>query len=122
MHPERGQMYCHQALTLCQQLGDRLGEADSWHSLGRAHHHLGQHDEAAASYDRALGIFRELGQHYREAEALDHLGDARHASGDRPGAREAWQQALRILDDLQRPDASQVRAKLGRDHNTTPLS
>jgi hypothetical protein len=29
---------------------------------------------------------------------------------------------LHILDDLQRPDASQVRAKLGRDHNTTPLS
>ena len=121
-HPERGRMYCHQALTLCQQLGERLGEADSWHSLGCAHHHLGQHDEAAASYDRALGIFRELGQRYREAEALDHLGDARHASGDRPGARKAWQQALHILDDLQRPDASQVRAKLGRDHNTTPLS
>ncbi|MDX6390303.1 MAG: hypothetical protein QOJ73_1366 [Streptosporangiaceae bacterium] len=121
-HPERGQMYCHQALALCQQLGERLGEADSWHSLGHAHHHLGQHDEAAASYDRALGIFRELGQRYREAEALDHLGDTRHASGDRPGARHAWQQALRILEDLQRPDADLLRAKLGSDHDTNLVS
>jgi DNA-binding SARP family transcriptional activator/Tfp pilus assembly protein PilF len=121
-HPERGQMHCHQALTLCQQLGDRLGEAGSWHSLGRASHHLGQRDEAAASYERALSIFRELGQRYREACTLAHLGDTHHASGDRPAARHAWQQALRILEDLQRPDADLVRAKLGSDHDTTLLS
>jgi hypothetical protein len=29
-----------------------------------------------------------------------------------PQAREAWQQALTILEDLQRPDAGQVRSKL----------
>jgi DNA-binding SARP family transcriptional activator/tetratricopeptide (TPR) repeat protein len=119
-HPERGRTYCRQAVTLCQQLGDQLGEADCWDSLGHASHQLGQYDEAAASYDRALSIFRELDQRYREAQALDHLGDARHASGDRPGARHAWQQALHILDDLHRPDTSQVRAKLGTDHNTNP--
>jgi DNA-binding SARP family transcriptional activator/Tfp pilus assembly protein PilF len=115
-HPERGRTYCRQALTLCQQRGDRLGEADCWDSLGHASHQLGQYDEAAASYDRALSIFRELGQRYREAQALDHLGDTRQASGDRPGARHAWQQAVRILDDLQRPDADLLRAKLDSDH------
>ena len=121
-HPERGRTYCQQALTLCQQLGDRVGEADSWDSLGQASHQLAQYDEAAASYDRALSIFRELGQRYREAEALDHLGDTRQASGDRPGARHAWQQALGILEDLHRPDAALVRAKLGRDQATSQRS
>jgi tetratricopeptide (TPR) repeat protein len=115
-------MYCREALTLCQQLGDRIGEADSWDSLGQASYQLGQYDEAAASYDRALSIFRELGQRYREAEALEHLGDTRQASGDRPGARHARQQALRVLEDLQRPDADLVRAKLGSDHDTSLLS
>jgi DNA-binding SARP family transcriptional activator len=114
-HPGRGRQYCHQAVTLCQQLGDRLGEADSWDSLGQANYQVGQHDEAAASYGRALSIIRELGQRYREAETLDHLGDTYQASGDWPSAQRAWQQALGILEDLRRPDASLVRAKLGRE-------
>jgi DNA-binding SARP family transcriptional activator/tetratricopeptide (TPR) repeat protein len=121
-HPERGRMYCHQALTLSQQLGDRVGEADSWLSLGQVSHRLGQHDEAAASYDRALSIVREFGYRSREAEIHEDIGDARQAAGDRTGARHAWQQALRILQDLQRPGTDPLRAKLGGDHNTTPLS
>jgi hypothetical protein len=34
------------------------------------------------------------------------------ARGDQQQARQAWQQALEILDDLQHPDADQVRDKL----------
>jgi hypothetical protein len=30
--------YCRQALTVHRQLGDRYGEADTWPSLGFAHH------------------------------------------------------------------------------------
>ena len=36
----------------------------------------------------------------------------RHADAGHAAARDAWQQALSILDDLQHPDAGQVRAKL----------
>ena len=43
---------------------------------------------------------------------LTHLGDTHHAAGDPDAARDAWQQALTILDDLDHPDAAQVRAKL----------
>jgi hypothetical protein len=33
-------------------------------------------------------------------------------AGELAQAREAWQQALAILEDLQHPDAGQLRAKL----------
>ena len=84
----------------------------AWDSLGYAEHHLGNFAEAVACYQRALSISRESGDRYHEAEALTHLGDTHQAAGELAQAREAWQQALAILDDLQHPDADQVRAKL----------
>ena len=105
--------YCQQALALLQELGDRYGQADTWDSLGYAHHHLGHHSQAVACYQQALDLFRELGDRYDEADTLAHLGDTHHAAGDPDAARDAWQQALTILDELDHPDAGQVRAKLG---------
>ena len=68
--------------------------------------------QAIAHGQEALRIFRTLGDRYDEAEILTHLGDALQASGDHQAACNAWHQALAILDDLQHPDAAQVRAKL----------
>jgi tetratricopeptide (TPR) repeat protein len=86
--------------------------ARSSDSLGHAEHHLGNFAEAAACYQHALSLFREYGARFDEADALTHLGDTHQAAGELAQAREAWQQALAILDDLQHPDAGQVRAKL----------
>ncbi len=58
--------------------------------------------EALASHQQALNWFE-----------VDHLGDNSRAAGDLDEARNAWQQALDIFDDLHRPDAERVRAKLG---------
>jgi tetratricopeptide (TPR) repeat protein len=103
---------CQEALTLHQELDDRHGQAATWDSLGYAHHHLGQHTQAIACYQQALDLFRDLGNRYHEAATLTHLGDTHHAIGDPAAARDAWQQALAILDQLDHPDAEQVRAKL----------
>src|SRR5262245_19094212 len=52
---------------------------------------------------------------------LTRLGDTRHAAGELAQARQAWQQALAILEDIQHPDAGQVRAKLaGTNDRTSP--
>jgi tetratricopeptide (TPR) repeat protein len=105
-------VYCGQALELSQDLADPRVEAATWDSLGYAHHHLRDHAESAACYQRALGLYREIGDRWGQAETLGHIGDAHHAAR-RPGeARAAWQEALTILDDLDHPDAGQVRAKL----------
>jgi tetratricopeptide (TPR) repeat protein len=108
----RALAHCEQAVALLHDLGDRAGEADAWDSLGYAHHHLGHHAEAVACYLRAVDPYRDLGDLGSQAEALMHIGDAHHAAGNTGAARDAWQQALIILDDLQHPNASQVRAKL----------
>jgi DNA-binding SARP family transcriptional activator/tetratricopeptide (TPR) repeat protein/DNA-binding XRE family transcriptional regulator len=105
---------CRLALALSAEIGYRWLEGCVWDSVGYAEHHLGNLAEAAGCYQRALSLLREFGVRLDEGTALTHLGDTRHAAGEPTQAREAWQQALAILDDLQHPDAEQVRAKL--DH------
>ena len=111
---EQARAFCQRSLALCAETGHRSLrlEGNVWDSLGYAEQHLGNLTEAAECYQRALGIARETGERSLEAEALTHLGDARHTAGDLARAQEAWRQALVILDDVQHPDADQVRAKL----------
>jgi tetratricopeptide (TPR) repeat protein/transcriptional regulator with XRE-family HTH domain len=104
--------YCEEALDLHRELGNPYGEAATWDSLGDAHHHLGHHWDAIGCYRRALALCREFGHRYDQAEVLTHLGDAHHAAGDLDAARVAWRQALDILDELGRPSADKIRAKL----------
>jgi DNA-binding SARP family transcriptional activator/Tfp pilus assembly protein PilF len=109
---QQARAFCRQALTLSAETGNRWIEAAARDSLGHAEHHLGNLAEAAACYQRSLSLVREAGDRFNEANTLTHLGDTRHASGELAQARDAWQQALAILDDIQHPDAAQVRAKL----------
>jgi tetratricopeptide (TPR) repeat protein/transcriptional regulator with XRE-family HTH domain len=112
--------FCRQALTLCAETANRWVEGIAWDSLGYAEHHLGNLAEAADCYQRALSLHRESGDRFNEALALTHLADTRHAAGEMAQARQGWQQALVILDDLQHPDANQVRAKLASTDGHVP--
>jgi DNA-binding SARP family transcriptional activator/tetratricopeptide (TPR) repeat protein len=115
---QQARAFCRQALTLSAETGNRRLEGDAWDSVGYAEHHLGNLAEAAACYERALSLYQEVGARFQEAGTLIHLGDTHHDAGELAQAREAWRQALAILDDLQHPDADQVRAKLAstNDH------
>jgi hypothetical protein len=53
-----------------------------------------------------------LDARYGEADILTHLGDTHQITGNPQAAREAWQQALSILEELEHPEAEQVRNKL----------
>ena len=110
--PQRAVGYCEQAIRLLQAHGDRYYEAGAWDSLGYAHHLLSRHAEAIACYQRSIDLHRQVGDTHREADRLLCLGDAYRAAGDSDAARRAWQQALAIIEDLNRPDAGQVRARL----------
>jgi tetratricopeptide (TPR) repeat protein/transcriptional regulator with XRE-family HTH domain len=111
-HYERARTFCRQALALHHQLGNRQGEAHSWDSLGYAEYHLGRYHRAVTCYTHALDLFQQLGDRYYEAVARYHLGDTWAASGEPDAARENWRAALSILDRLNHPDATDVRAKL----------
>jgi DNA-binding SARP family transcriptional activator/tetratricopeptide (TPR) repeat protein len=109
---QQARAFCRQALTLSTEAGHRWTQAHAWDSLGYAEHHLGNLAEAAACYRRALILYREADDRFLEADTLTHIADTCHAAGELAQANEAWQQALTILEDLQHPQADQVRAKL----------
>ena len=101
-----------QALTLLQGTHDRHGQAAAWDSLGYAHHHLGHHHQAIECYHHSLHLARDLGNRYFEATTLAHLGDTHHAAKDIEQAHSDWLHALEIFDELDHPDAEEIRAKL----------
>jgi tetratricopeptide (TPR) repeat protein len=87
-------------------------EAATWDSLGYAHHHLGNHRQAIACYQRSVDLYRGLADGYNEATTLAALGDAHQDVGHLQAARQAWQTAVATLDRLGHPDADPIRAKL----------
>ncbi len=119
---QQARAFCQRSLTLCAETGNRWLEGHAWDSLGYAERHLGNFAEAAACYQRAIVIAREAGARFYEAEALIHLGDTHQDAGDLDRAGEAWRQARAILDDLQHPDAGQVRAKLASANDNASAS
>jgi tetratricopeptide (TPR) repeat protein len=104
--------YCEQALDIQHKLDDRVGAAETLDSLGYIHHHLGHHDKAISHYQHAVVLRQELGSRYFKANSLSRLGDTYQTTGNLAAAREAWQQALTIFEQLDHPDAEQVRSKL----------
>jgi DNA-binding SARP family transcriptional activator len=111
--------YCQEALACCREVpeADRgpsseIVEAGIRDSLGHVHHHLGQHRQAIACYRQALDLFRKARNRYEQAGTLSRLGDAYEATGDRDAARAAWEEAETIFEELQHPDAEDVRRKI----------
>ena len=114
---QRARAFCEQSLALIAKLGGREFEHTVWDALGYIEFHLGNFARAAVHLESALGLCRDHGDRLNEAQILAHLGDVRHAVGELPQAREAWLQALAIFDDIQHPDAGNVRAKLAGPEN-----
>lgn len=111
-HYQQALESCTRALALQQDLGNRDDEAATWDSLGYTHHRFGHHETAIDCYRQAAVMFGESGNRYEKAVTLTNLGQALHATGDRDAALVTWQDALAILDELDHPEADNVRAKL----------
>ena len=104
--------FCRRALALLREIDDGMGEADTLGSIGYIHGRLGDYPQAIDCYQTALTIFRRIGERHHEADTLGRLGDVRLAAGEPDAASDAWLQALAMLDELDHPDADQLRAKL----------
>ena len=100
------------ALDMQREIADRLGQAETLDSIACAHASLVRYDEAMACYRQALQLFREFGDRFDEAQILVHLGDTSILADDPESAATAWQDAVTIFDDLGRPEAADLRAKL----------
>jgi tetratricopeptide (TPR) repeat protein len=109
---EQAITYCESALAAMRAIGERRWEGAVWDSLGCTYHHRGDHQQAITCYERAIDLSRELADRFNQADTLSSLGDVHHSAGDLPSARRAWAHALQIFDEIDHPDADQVRGKL----------
>lgn len=105
-------VYCERALPILEELGERAMRADVWDSLGHAYHQLGRYPEAIDHYRLAVDQSREMGDRRHEASHLARLGDTHLSAGDHRSARRAWRDALAIFDDIDHPEADQIRSNL----------
>lgn len=117
---ERALAYCRRALDLCRRADvDPALEGHAEDSLGYVYGLLGDQRQAIASYSRAVRTFRAIGAPCLGGQSLSHLGDCQAAAGNAEAAIDAWEQALAILGELNHPDASQIRHKLGELREVT---
>jgi tetratricopeptide (TPR) repeat protein len=110
--PEEGLRLCQHALDMQMEIADRFGLVDTLDSIARAHASLARYDEATACYQQARQLCREFDDRYDEAQILVHLGDMSILADDPESAVTAWQDAVTIFDDLDLPEAADLRAKL----------
>ncbi|MGH8877838.1 MAG: tetratricopeptide repeat protein, partial [Stackebrandtia sp.] len=109
---------CEQAIAMFEELAaehghhDAHAEAETWDSLGYAHHHLGDPEQAVSCYQKALDLLNGTGDRYFTTVVLTNLGDVYVSVADSDAARRVWKQALTTLDELEHPYADKVRARL----------
>jgi tetratricopeptide (TPR) repeat protein/transcriptional regulator with XRE-family HTH domain len=89
-----------QSVTICQEIGDREGEARALCGLGHCEIHMRHLAEAVESEQRALTISREIGYPYRQGVALYHLGEAYCELGRLEEALNCHRQGLKIRRGL----------------------
>ncbi|MFJ2257202.1 AfsR/SARP family transcriptional regulator [Streptomyces sp. NPDC087844] len=112
--------HCREALTLCLGLGDHINAAHTWDSMGHAHHHLGQYADAVTAFEHALGLYRRQGDlPWFIAGTLTRLGDTHQGAGTPDAARAAWTEALSIMEDLGHADTESLRDRLNPERRRT---
>jgi DNA-binding SARP family transcriptional activator/tetratricopeptide (TPR) repeat protein len=110
--PARAREHCLAALDLAAAIGDTVGEANVLSSLGSIEAQYGEHDRSVEYLRRAVALGAESGERNFTAGALTSLGETYAAAGRTAEARDAWQRAVTILDELGRPSAAAVRARI----------
>ncbi|QJE72566.1 tetratricopeptide repeat protein [Aerophototrophica crusticola] len=89
-----------QALTLYQQVGDPLGEANCIRSLGDIALRRSDHDGARTCYEQALPLYQQVGARLGEANCIQGLGDISLYRADYDGARTRFEQALTLYQQV----------------------
>ena len=84
------------ALRAAQHLGDRLGEAGTWHEIGVIQRLTGDYPQAMQAQQAALSIYRGHGNRLGEANAWHEMGVIQRLTGDYPQAMQSQQAALSI--------------------------
>ena len=77
--------------------------------LGRTRTKQGQQAVALEYFEQSAAIYHEQGDRYGQADSLSGLGTSLEALGDHECARPQLQAALAIFEEMQTPEAEEVR-------------
>ncbi len=94
---------CYDALTLCEEMGDRLGVAQVDDLLGIIAFARGEYEQALRYYQQALTIYTEQQNNYQRGNTLALAAQAYTASGDPLTAKNCAAEARQIGEQIQVP-------------------
>ena len=101
-----------QVLAITRETGDRRSEGQALGNLGLAYADLGETRRAIEYYEQVLAIARETGDRRGEGTALWNMSLALDELGERAKAIEHARGALAIYEQIEDPNAGQVRRAL----------
>jgi tetratricopeptide (TPR) repeat protein len=105
------------ALDAARRLGDRYGEAWSFHSLGTAYWSVRAYGDATSHHRQALAIWREIEERWGEAVTLNNLAVAYAEQRLTEDATACFQQALEIRREIgDKRGQAQTLSNLGKFH------
>ncbi len=100
------------ALALAEHVDDWEHTAGTLDTIADIQLRLGEPHEAIRSCEMALSLLQESGHRLMEAEILTHCGDAYAETGARRSAEGMWRRALAIYNEVNQPEADQIRSRL----------
>ena len=92
------------ALEICQDIDEKLAEANIFIRLGYLIMLLGNFEEAREKYETALRIYSHIDDKVGEANTFKHLGDLAVQTGDLEEARSKYETALEIYQHTDEKD------------------
>jgi tetratricopeptide (TPR) repeat protein len=100
------------SLTIIRETGGLQPEGQALHQLAAAQRAAGRHQQAEETYRQALAVRRRAGDRHGEAETLRDAGDLLQLLGRAGAAHASWQRALDAFEELDDPQAEELRARL----------
>ena len=100
------------ALAIHASGGDAWREGLALRELGRAYREMGRLRDAAEAMERAAALLADTGDRYDRAGVLEALGRVLTELGEAEDAERCWRESLRIYEQLDLPEAVDVRLLL----------
>ena len=98
-----------QALPIFQEIGNRLGEANTIKSLGDVHLRMAEYTQAREHYEEAMPIYQDIRDRLGEAQCYGYLGQiCRREKRDYEQALANYQKALEIQLEIKDLDSAAV--------------
>jgi tetratricopeptide (TPR) repeat protein len=108
-----------EARTVCREISDRRGEANSSIGLGNSYWSLAEYERAIDYHTQALVIFQEIGDRSGKAQSLNNLGICYDSLAEYEQAIDCHEQSLVIFQEIgDRSGEAQSLNNLGICHDS----